>query len=77
VKEAWETKRDALERTGNLVIEQLKDALSAKASSQDLANDLAVVSLDQCVEKVWKVLHSLHCMFPRIIVIMNSCSWMN
>ncbi|CAL4959548.1 unnamed protein product [Urochloa decumbens] len=52
VKEAWETKRDALERTGNLVIEQLRDALSAKASSQDLPNDLAVVSLDQCVEKL-------------------------
>ncbi|OEL17781.1 Spermatogenesis-associated protein 20 [Dichanthelium oligosanthes] len=52
VKEAWETKRDALEQTGNLVIEQLRDALSAKASSQDLPNDLAVVSLDQCVEKL-------------------------
>ncbi|WVZ67498.1 hypothetical protein U9M48_016566 [Paspalum notatum var. saurae] len=52
VKEAWETKRDALERTGNLVIEQLKDALSAKASSQDVPNDLAAVSVDQCVEKL-------------------------
>lgn len=52
VKEAWETKREALERTGNLVIEQLRDALSAKASSQDVPNDLAVVSVDQCVEKV-------------------------
>ncbi|TVU34686.1 hypothetical protein EJB05_16531 [Eragrostis curvula] len=52
VKEAWETKRDALERTGNLVIEQLRDALAAKASSQDVPNDLAVVSLDECVEKL-------------------------
>ncbi|CAO2167655.1 unnamed protein product [Urochloa humidicola] len=52
VKEAWETKRDALERTGNLVIEQLRDALSAEASSQDLPNDLSVVSVDQCVEKI-------------------------
>ncbi|PWZ33843.1 Spermatogenesis-associated protein 20 [Zea mays] len=52
VKEAWETKREALERTGNLVIEQLRDALSAKASSQDVPNDLAVVSVDQCVEKL-------------------------
>ena len=52
VKEAWETKREALERSGNLVTEQLRDALSAKASSQDVPNDLAVVSVDQCVEQV-------------------------
>ncbi|XP_006645291.1 spermatogenesis-associated protein 20 isoform X2 [Oryza brachyantha] len=52
VKEAWETKRDALEKTGNVVIEQLRDALSAKASSQDMPNDLAVVSVDKCVEKL-------------------------
>jgi uncharacterized protein YyaL (SSP411 family) len=52
VKEAWETKRDALERTGNLVVKQLRDALSAKANPQDLPNDLAVVSVDECVEKV-------------------------
>ncbi|CAD6235031.1 unnamed protein product [Miscanthus lutarioriparius] len=52
VKEAWETKREALERSGNLVIEQLRDALSAKASSQDVPNDLAVVSVDQCVEQL-------------------------
>uniref|UniRef100_A0A0E0CCP6 Spermatogenesis-associated protein 20-like TRX domain-containing protein n=1 Tax=Oryza meridionalis TaxID=40149 RepID=A0A0E0CCP6_9ORYZ len=52
VKEAWETKRDALEKTGNVVIEQLRDALSAKASSQDMPNDLAVVSVDNCVEKL-------------------------
>jgi hypothetical protein len=35
-----------------LVIEQLRDALSAKANPQDLPNDLAVVSVDECVEKV-------------------------
>uniref|UniRef100_A0A0E0JTC2 Spermatogenesis-associated protein 20-like TRX domain-containing protein n=1 Tax=Oryza punctata TaxID=4537 RepID=A0A0E0JTC2_ORYPU len=52
VKEAWETKRDALEKTGNVVIEQLRDALSAKASSQDMPNDLAAVSVDNCVEKL-------------------------
>uniref|UniRef100_A0A0E0N7B9 Spermatogenesis-associated protein 20-like TRX domain-containing protein n=1 Tax=Oryza rufipogon TaxID=4529 RepID=A0A0E0N7B9_ORYRU len=52
VKEAWETKRDALEKTGNVVIKQLRDALSAKASSQDIPNDLAVVSVDNCVEKL-------------------------
>uniref|UniRef100_A0A0D9V9Z2 Spermatogenesis-associated protein 20-like TRX domain-containing protein n=1 Tax=Leersia perrieri TaxID=77586 RepID=A0A0D9V9Z2_9ORYZ len=51
VKDAWETKRDALEKTGNMVIEQLRDALSAKASSQDIPNDLAVY-VDQCVEKL-------------------------
>ncbi|KAG8054005.1 hypothetical protein GUJ93_ZPchr0001g32368 [Zizania palustris] len=52
VKDAWETKRDTLEQNGNVVIEQLRDALSAKASSQDVPNDLAVISVDQCVEKV-------------------------
>lgn len=57
VKEAWETKRDTLEKTGNVVIEQLREALSAKASSQDVRNDLADVSVDQCVEKVREVLH--------------------
>ncbi|KAG8054003.1 hypothetical protein GUJ93_ZPchr0001g29937 [Zizania palustris] len=52
VKDAWETKRDTLEQNGNVVIEQLRDALSAKASSQDVPNDLAVISVDQCVEKL-------------------------
>jgi hypothetical protein len=35
-----------------LVIEQLRDALSAKDNSQDLPDDLVVVSVDECVEKV-------------------------
>lgn len=52
VKEAWETKRDTLEKTGNVVIEQLREALSAKASSLDVRNDLADVSVDQCAEKL-------------------------
>ncbi|VAH84437.1 unnamed protein product [Triticum turgidum subsp. durum] len=52
VKEAWDTKRDALEKSGNVVIEQLRDALSAKASSQDVPNDVAVLYIDQCVEKL-------------------------
>ncbi|XBI68060.1 hypothetical protein VPH35_047320 [Triticum aestivum] len=52
VKEAWDTKRDALEKSGNVVIEQLRDALSAKASSQDVPNDVAVLYVDQCVEKL-------------------------
>ncbi|PNT73542.1 hypothetical protein BRADI_2g60097v3 [Brachypodium distachyon] len=52
VKEAWETKRDALEQAGNVVIEQLRDALSAKATSQDVPNDVAVVYVDTCVEKL-------------------------
>jgi hypothetical protein len=35
-----------------VVIEQLRDALSAKASPQDVPNDLAARYVDQCVEKV-------------------------
>lgn len=44
-----------------MVIKQLRDALSAKASSQDIPNDLAVVSVDNCVEKVREILH----IYPR------------
>ncbi|KAM0841007.1 hypothetical protein ACQ4PT_059295 [Festuca glaucescens] len=52
VKDAWENKRDAIEQTGNVVIEQLRDALSAKASPQDVPNDLAARYVDQCVQKL-------------------------
>ena len=54
-----------------MVIEQLRDALSAKASPQDVPNDLAVVSVDQCVDKVRKVLHFIFLFATRMI---NSCT---
>ena len=44
-----------------MVIKQLRYALFAIACSQDIPNDLAVVSVDNCVEKVREILH----IYPR------------
>ncbi|KAG6504986.1 hypothetical protein ZIOFF_037334 [Zingiber officinale] len=48
VKEAWETKREMLEKSGTIAIEQLSEALSSTANSSKISDELARVSLKRC-----------------------------
>ncbi|XP_020108373.1 spermatogenesis-associated protein 20 [Ananas comosus] len=52
VKEAWDTKREMLEKGGTLAIEQLTEALAATAKSQKFPDELAHGSLKLCVEQL-------------------------
>ena len=52
VKDAWETKRDVLVKSGAFAIEQLSEALSATASSNKLADGTPQQALHLCVEQV-------------------------
>ncbi|KAL5983871.1 hypothetical protein ACLOJK_017967 [Asimina triloba] len=51
VKEAWETKREMLEKSGTFVIKQLSEALSTNASSQKLPDQLSEVALNLCPQQ--------------------------
>lgn len=52
MKEAWDTKREMLEKGGDFAIEQLSEALSATASCHKLSDELAQNSLKSCVKQV-------------------------
>lgn len=52
VKEAWDSKRDALVKSGTFAIEQLSEALSTKASLDKLPDGLPQEALDLCAEQL-------------------------
>ncbi|KAL8054788.1 hypothetical protein ABFX02_04G015600 [Erythranthe guttata] len=52
VKEAWDTKKDALVQSGTFAIEQLSEALSATARSEKLADGLSEKALQKCAEEL-------------------------
>ncbi|XP_030508262.2 uncharacterized protein LOC115722977 [Cannabis sativa] len=52
VKEAWDTKRDTLVKSGAFAIEQLSEALSAAASSNKLPDGLPQNALRLCAEQL-------------------------
>lgn len=52
VKEAWDTKKDALVESGAFAIEQLSEALSATAKSEKLPSGLPEKALQKCAEQV-------------------------
>lgn len=56
VKEAWETKREMLEESGTVAIEQLSEALSMTANSSKISDELAHVSLKRCSRQVFILL---------------------
>ncbi|KAI3449529.1 hypothetical protein Pfo_006194 [Paulownia fortunei] len=52
VKEAWDTKKDALVQSGAFAIEQLSEALSATARSKKLPEGLPERALQKCAEQL-------------------------
>lgn len=52
VKDTWDTKRDALVKSGAFAIEQLAEALSASASSNKLPDGLSQTALRLCAEQL-------------------------
>ncbi|XAR61288.1 hypothetical protein NMG60_11034938 [Bertholletia excelsa] len=52
LKEAWETKKDTLVKSGAFAIEQLSDALSASASSSRVQEGLARKAMELCAEQL-------------------------
>ena len=52
VKDAWDSKRDMLVKSGSYAIEQLTEALSASASSNKLPDGLPQNALRLCAEQV-------------------------
>ncbi|PIN01246.1 protein containing a thioredoxin domain [Handroanthus impetiginosus] len=52
VKEAWDTKKDALVQSGTFAIEQLSEALSAIARSQKLPEGLSERAWQKCAEQL-------------------------
>ena len=52
VREAWDTKRDMLVKSGAFAIQQLSEALSSSASSDKLPDGLPQNALRLCSEQV-------------------------
>lgn len=52
VREAWDTKRDMLVKSGAFAIQQLSEALSSSASSDKLPDGLPQNALLLCSEQV-------------------------
>ncbi|ONK62978.1 uncharacterized protein A4U43_C07F10130 [Asparagus officinalis] len=52
VKEAWETNREMLEKSGTLAIEQLSEALSSKVEARGLSDQMSQISLRLCAEQL-------------------------
>ncbi|KAJ8749621.1 hypothetical protein K2173_026270 [Erythroxylum novogranatense] len=52
VKDAWDTKREMLVKSGDFAIEQLSEALAATASSNKLADGLRLSALRLCAEQL-------------------------
>lgn len=51
MRDAWETKKDALEDGGSRAIEQISEALSTAAASQRLSEETLHSSLRNCYEQ--------------------------
>lgn len=56
VKDAWDSKRDILVKSGAFAIEQLTEALSASASSSKVPDELLQNAMRLCAEQVINVL---------------------
>lgn len=67
MKEAWDSKRDMLVKSGAFAIEQLSEALSASASSNKLPDGLPQHALRLCAEQV--------CIFTLGTFLCLSCPW--
>ncbi|CAN6693799.1 unnamed protein product [Malus baccata var. baccata] len=52
VKDAWDSKRDVLVKSGAFAIEQLSEALSSSASSNKLPDGLPQIALRLCAEQL-------------------------
>ncbi|WCJ21389.1 catalytics [Euphorbia peplus] len=52
VKDAWDNKRDALEKSGAFAIEQLSEALSVSSSTKNLPDGIAENALHLCAEQL-------------------------
>lgn len=52
VKEAWESNREVLVKSGAFAIEQLSEALSASAQSNKLSEGLPQTALNECANQV-------------------------
>ncbi|GAA0145494.1 hypothetical protein LIER_05676 [Lithospermum erythrorhizon] len=52
VKDAWDSKKDELIRSGTFAIEQLSKALTATAESAKLSDGLHLTALDLCAEQL-------------------------
>lgn len=52
MKDAWDSKRDVLVKSGAFAIEQLSEALSSSASSNKLPDGLPQIALRLCAEQV-------------------------
>lgn len=67
VREAWDTRRDTLVKSGAFAIEQLSEALSSSASSNTLPDGLPQNALRLCSEQVSLI--SLLLLYLRYLVI--------
>lgn len=56
MKDAWEIKREMLEKSGTIAIEQLSEALSLTANSSKISDELTRVSLKRCSREVFILL---------------------
>ncbi|KAG9443731.1 hypothetical protein H6P81_015071 [Aristolochia fimbriata] len=54
VKDAWDTKREVLQKSGNFAIEQLTEALSSTASSKKLEDGTSQAVLHRCYQQLAK-----------------------
>lgn len=52
MKEAWDTKKDTLIKSGTFAIEQLSEALAAGADSNKLTDGVPEGALSLCSEQV-------------------------
>ncbi|PON96626.1 Spermatogenesis-associated protein [Trema orientale] len=81
VKEAWDTKRDMLVKSGAFAIEQLSEALSVAASSNKLPDGLSQNALRLCAEQLSRSYDSKHGgfgsapKFPRPVEIQLMLYW--
>lgn len=62
MKDAWDSKRDILVKSGAFAIEQLTEALSASASSNKVPDGLPQNALRLCAEQV-RFYHNEICFF--------------
>ncbi|KAH6555309.1 hypothetical protein KP509_1Z265700 [Ceratopteris richardii] len=54
VKEVWDTKKDAIRQSGELIVQQLAEATTASASSAELALDFSQQAVDLCTKQLAK-----------------------
>lgn len=52
MKDAWDSKRDTLLKSGNYAIEELSKALSASAGSDKLSDGISRAAVSVCAKQV-------------------------